>query len=128
MGKLNCVAYSYCASGPPTQRVYQLSDSLVIPVTSDTVFSLSPITYTHAFNQFGFVYIFNLIIGVGALALPKAFSDAGLVLGTILLVLLCFVSYMTTTYTIEAMAAANAYEKKWGSSSKQVQKVELISL
>ena len=45
------------------------------------------------------------------MALPKAFSNAGLVLGTILLVLLCFVSYMTTTYMIEAMAAANAYVK-----------------
>ena len=61
--------------------------------------------------QFGFVYIFNLIIGVGALALPKAFSNAGLVLGTILIFLLCFVSYMTATYMIEAMAAANAYAK-----------------
>lgn len=61
--------------------------------------------------QFGFVYIFNLIIGVGALTLPKAFSNAGLALGTILIFLLCFVSYMTATYMIEAMAAANAYAK-----------------
>ena len=62
-------------------------------------------------TQFGFVYIFNLIIGVGALTLPKAFSNAGLALGTILIFLLCFVSYMTATYMIEAMAAANAYAK-----------------
>ena len=71
------------------------------------VLSFSNNTHT----QFGFVYIFNLIIGVGALTLPKAFSNAGLVLGTILIFLLCFVSYMTATYMIEAMAAANAYAK-----------------
>lgn len=83
---------------------------MFIPVTTETLF-LPLQQHTHAFNQFAFVYIFNLIIGVGALALPKAFSNAGLVLGTILLILLCFVSYMTTTYMIEAMAAANAYVK-----------------
>ena len=84
--------------------------SLFIPVTTETLFPLLQ-QHTYAFNQFAFVYIFNLIVGVGALALPKAFSNAGLVLGTILLILLCFVSYMTTTYMIEAMAAANAYTK-----------------
>ena len=83
---------------------------MFIPVTTETLF-LPLQQHTHAFNQFAFVYIFNLIIGVGALALPKSFSNAGLVLGTILLILLCFVSYMTTTYMIEAMAAANAYVK-----------------
>ena len=65
----------------------------------------------HPHLQFAFFYIFNLIVGVGALALPKAFSEAGLVLGALLLVVLAFVSYMTTTYMTEAMAAANAYEK-----------------
>lgn len=54
------------------------------------------------------MYIFNLIIGVGALSLPKAFSDAGLVLGTLLLIMLAFMSYMTATFMIEAMAIANA--------------------
>ncbi len=61
------------------------------------------------FTQFAFVYIFNLIIGVGALSLPKSFSDAGIVLGTILLVILAFMSYVTSTFMIEAMATANAY-------------------
>lgn len=68
-------------------------------------------------TQFGFVYIFNLVIGVGALSLPKAFSQAGLVLGTLLLFMLAFMSYMTATFMIEAMAAANAifrYERKRG--------------
>ena len=59
--------------------------------------------------QFAFAYIFNLVIGVGALALPLAFSQAGLVLGTLLIVTLAFMSFVTTSYIIEAMAAANAY-------------------
>ena len=54
------------------------------------------------------MYIFNLIIGVGALSLPKAFSQAGLALGTLLLFMLAFMSYMTSTFMVEAMAIANA--------------------
>ena len=30
-------------------------------------------------NKVGFVYIFNLVVGVGALALPSGFKEAGLV-------------------------------------------------
>ena len=55
------------------------------------------------------MYIFNLIIGVGALSLPQSFSEAGVVLGTVLLVVLASMSYMTATFMVEAMAAANAY-------------------
>ena len=51
------------------------------------------------------------MIGVGALSLPKAFSQAGLVLGALLLFILAFVSYVTATYMVEAMANANAYMK-----------------
>lgn len=65
----------------------------------------------HVCTQFAFAYIFNLVIGVGALALPLAFSDAGLILGTLLIVALAFMSYITTSYVIEAMAAANAYDR-----------------
>ena len=58
------------------------------------------------------------MIGVGALALPLAFSQAGLVLGTLLIVTLAFMSFVTSSYIIEAMAAANAYgvfkeREKW---------------
>lgn len=49
------------------------------------------------------------MIGVGALSLPLSFSEAGIILGTILLVVLAFMSYMTATFMVEAMAAANAY-------------------
>lgn len=61
--------------------------------------------------QFAFIYIFNLIVGVGALALPIAFSQAGLIVGTILMVILCSLAYMTATYVIEAMSVANALQR-----------------
>ncbi|XP_028395214.1 transmembrane protein 104-like isoform X2 [Dendronephthya gigantea] len=56
----------------------------------------------------GFVYIFNLIVGAGALALPKAFSEAGLLLSAIIIVILAFLSFMTCSFMVEAMAIANA--------------------
>ena len=56
----------------------------------------------------GFVYIFNLIVGTGALTLPAAFHDAGWLLSTIIIVLLAFMSFLTATFVIESMAAANA--------------------
>ena len=72
---------------------------------------LIPPTHARGHNQFVFIYLFNLHIGIGLLALPKAFSEGGVVLGSILIIILAFVSYMTATYMIEAMAAANAYVK-----------------
>ena len=53
--------------------------------------------------------MFNLILGAGPLALPKAFSLAGLLLGTLLLIFLAFMSFVTATFMIEAMASANAF-------------------
>ncbi|XP_055606067.1 transmembrane protein 104 homolog [Uranotaenia lowii] len=58
----------------------------------------------------GFVFIFNLIVGTGALTLPSAFSHAGWVLGSGLIVVLAFVSYMTVTFVIETMSCANAIQ------------------
>lgn len=58
----------------------------------------------------GFVFIFNLIVGTGALTLPSAFSHAGWVLGSVLIVVLAFASYMTVTFVIETMACANAIQ------------------
>lgn len=55
-----------------------------------------------------FVFIFNLIVGVGSLALPYVFSKAGLVLGSVFLALFAFVAYVTATFVIEAQAAGNA--------------------
>uniref|UniRef100_A0A3Q2ZZ28 Transmembrane protein 104 n=1 Tax=Kryptolebias marmoratus TaxID=37003 RepID=A0A3Q2ZZ28_KRYMA len=56
----------------------------------------------------GLVYMFNLIVGTGALTMPRAFATAGWVVSLALICILAFMSYMTTTFVIEAMAAANA--------------------
>ena len=73
--------------------------------------------------------MFNLILGAGPLALPKAFSMAGLVLGSTLLVFLAFMSFMTTTFMIEAMANANAYVRyKMRMEPNKVQSTDSLSL
>lgn len=54
------------------------------------------------------LYIFNLIVGTGALTLPKAFSGAGWLFSSIVLIFISFVSYVTATFVIEAMAICNA--------------------
>ncbi|KAJ8254492.1 hypothetical protein COCON_G00211040 [Conger conger] len=60
----------------------------------------------------GLVYMFNLIVGTGALTMPKAFATAGWAVSLALICILAFMSYMTTTFVIEAMAAANA-QLRW---------------
>ncbi|EDV28377.1 uncharacterized protein TRIADDRAFT_21298 [Trichoplax adhaerens] len=59
----------------------------------------------------GFIYVFNLVVGVGALTMPKAFAHTGWLLATIMLVLLAIISYITTTFIVESMAIANALDK-----------------
>lgn len=54
------------------------------------------------------VYIFNLIVGVGALSLPLGFHQAGIVLGTLFLGAIGLLSYITATWIIESQASANA--------------------
>ncbi|KAJ8919684.1 hypothetical protein NQ315_006212 [Exocentrus adspersus] len=56
----------------------------------------------------GLVYIFNLIVGTGALTLPAAFAGAGWLFSMFLLMFLAFVSFVTVTFVIESMACANA--------------------
>ncbi|XP_008551515.1 transmembrane protein 104 homolog [Microplitis demolitor] len=56
----------------------------------------------------GLIYIFNLIVGTGALTLPAVFSRAGWLLGTLVIVTLGFISFITVTFVIESMASANA--------------------
>ena len=56
----------------------------------------------------GLIYIFNLIVGTGALTLPAAFHDAGWALSSVIILLLAFMSYLTATFVIESMASANA--------------------
>lgn len=54
------------------------------------------------------IFLFNLIVGTGALTLPSAFAKTGWLLGLILIIILAFISYMTVTFVIETMACANA--------------------
>lgn len=56
----------------------------------------------------GFVYIFNIIVGTGALTMPKAFEKTGILLSSVLLIFLTFMSFVTATFMFEAMAIANA--------------------
>lgn len=56
----------------------------------------------------GLIYIFNLIVGTGALTLPAAFHDAGWFLSSVIIILLAFMSYLTATFVIESMASTNA--------------------
>jgi len=53
------------------------------------------------------IFIFNLVVGTGALALPNAFEQAGWLLGTLLLLLLALVSLVTAGWVVESMAACN---------------------
>ncbi|EGG20844.1 pleckstrin domain-containing protein [Cavenderia fasciculata] len=54
-----------------------------------------------------FIYIFNLVVGIGALGLPLGVRQAGIVLGTLFLAFSGFLAYVTTQWIIEAQAAAN---------------------
>lgn len=60
----------------------------------------------------GFVFIFNLIVGAGALTIPHAFANAGLIYGSIALSVLASVSYVTATFMIEAIAGVNALKRR----------------
>lgn len=43
------------------------------------------------FFQTGLIYVFNIIVGTGALTLPAAFNRSGWALGSILICFLAFV-------------------------------------
>lgn len=60
----------------------------------------------------GLLYVFNLIVGTGALALPKAFQTAGWFLSISLLTFSAFMSYVAATFVIEALSVANAVLSK----------------
>ncbi|EGT30166.1 hypothetical protein CAEBREN_16477 [Caenorhabditis brenneri] len=60
----------------------------------------------------GLLYVFNLIVGTGALALPKAFQSAGWLLSISLLTFSAFMSYVAATFVIEALSVANAVLSK----------------
>ena len=61
---------------------------------------------THPFCSL--LFVFNLIVGFGALSLPRVFLDAGIVLSSVLLFVLAALSFVTASFVIESMAVANA--------------------
>lgn len=59
----------------------------------------------------GFIFIFNLIVGTGALTLPSVFAMTGWLLGLILIIILAVISYISVTFVIESISCANAIIK-----------------
>lgn len=57
------------------------------------------------------MFVFNLVVGTGSLLLPKAFSETGWVLSTVLILFLAFSSYLTVTFVIESLSCSNAILK-----------------
>jgi len=59
-------------------------------------------------NFAGFVFVFNLIVGAGSLALPLAFDRAGLVLGILFVCVVAFLAWITASWMVESIAIGNA--------------------
>ncbi|RWS15755.1 transmembrane protein 104-like protein [Dinothrombium tinctorium] len=71
----------------------------------------SPKTFDSYGMATGLVYLFNINVGSGVLTMPYAFGNAGWLLSTIILTIICLVSYITFTFVIDSMAIANAIIK-----------------
>ena len=65
-------------------------------------------------------FLLNMLLGSGPLTLPYAFSQAGLVLGSIFVVVGAFIAYMSATFLIECLAGSNAIRKKQSDPDLQV--------
>jgi len=59
----------------------------------------------------GLIYIFNLIVGTGALTLPSLYYQCGWLLSTLVTIFLAFVSYLTVTFIIESIACTSAISR-----------------
>lgn len=55
----------------------------------------------------------NIILGVGALAMPQAFSNSGIIAGLLLLGLMCVVGHYTAMLVVKSAekAGVDSYEK-----------------
>ena len=69
-------------------------------------------------------YIFNLIVGAGALTIPHAFAQVGVVLGVGFLVLLAMLGFVSATFVVEGMACSNALLAERESDSLQLETVK----
>jgi len=56
----------------------------------------------------GGIFVFNLIVGIGAITMPQGFEQAGVGFGSIVLLLIGFASFVSTTWVVEVQASANA--------------------
>eukprot|EP01147_Barroeca_monosierra_P009219 gene9219-1505_t len=63
-------------------------------------------------SMVGGIYVFNLIVGAGALAMPKAFAESGYIGGVVLVAILAVFSFITVTFMIEAMSIANRFRRR----------------
>lgn len=59
----------------------------------------------------GLIYVFNLIVGTGALALPGAIAKAGWFFGLLMVCLLGLISLITVTFIVESLAVVNAISR-----------------
>jgi len=59
----------------------------------------------------GAIFLFNLLVGVGILALPSAIAKAGVIAGVLCLVTVSFMAFMSATFMIEVLATANAWRR-----------------
>jgi hypothetical protein len=55
-----------------------------------------------------FIYLFNLMVGTGCLALPSVLLKGGWFLGGFFIIIVAFLSYVSVTFILESMATANA--------------------
>ena len=61
--------------------------------------------------QVGAIFLFNLLVGVGILALPSAIAKAGVIAGVLCLITVSFMAFMSATFMIEVLATANAWRR-----------------
>jgi amino acid permease len=68
------------------------------------------------------VFLFNISVGTGALALPLIFSKAGVVLGSLFMALVAFLAWTSNSFAIEAMSISNALLKLEGPRTSEEKK------
>ncbi|XP_055388017.1 transmembrane protein 104 homolog isoform X2 [Condylostylus longicornis] len=69
-------------------------------------------TSEHGYSIYvGLIFVFNLIVGTGALTLPSIFHRAGWILSTAVIIVLAFISGVTSTFVIESIACSAAISK-----------------
>ena len=65
------------------------------------------------------VFLLNITVGTGALALPLIFSKAGLLLGSLFMILVAFLAWAANTFAVEAMSVSNAVMKLQAEQGKE---------